>query len=298
MKTKLGLPLFLLTFFVVMACSLGAVSAANNIHDVKIDAVNTNIHHFDANIQDSNILNTAVNTNTAEIIEGDSGPDMSIIRSSISNIFSNSFNTGYYAGGTRTGGGLTDSEISNIVSASTNTEIGTGCTGGSVENSRASNIVSDSVETTIYMGIMGSQIVNSNISNIVDGSYDTAIQQGAGCRSDNNNLSNLVSESEHTIIRQGLITNSQISNTTISCENITINQVGYTLDQPQPIDNCNLSNLALFSKNTTITQSNLSGVNGCVLAIGCDEIDIPVVNLTDATFFVLAIGDSIFGFSW
>src|SRR5690606_28491541 len=101
-----------------------------------------------------------------------------------------------------------------------------------------------------------------------------------------------------TIIRQGLITNSQISNITLSSENITIDQIGYNLDQPQPIDNCNLSNLTLFSKNTTITQSNLSGVNGCVLAIGCEGLNIPVVNLTDTNYFMLAIGHSIFGFSW
>lgn len=101
MRIKFGLPLLLLTFLVVMACSLGAVSAANDIHDVTIEDTNTFIEHPEANIHDSTIQNALINTNYVDIRQGINGIFPSTIRDSkiINTVLSTTgseLSTGFY----------------------------------------------------------------------------------------------------------------------------------------------------------------------------------------------------------
>lgn len=338
MKNKLTLPMFFLAFFMVIACSLGAVSAANNIHDTKINDIFTYIQHDERAIQDSNIENAVINTDTSVIREGDSETDgggppvVSIIRSSINNLFSRSQNTnleiGLYNGenGDEITDGVRDSDINNVVSQSDNTEIsiaeGNRELGDTLVNySRINNIVSQSHDTNISTAD-GSLVCDSDISNIVSNSKFTRIstfnQDFKNCE-----ILNIVENSEGTYIHQfpivtlgavensclintiyntknatsylGISSNSTLTNTFISSEKVTVDQ-----DFPfKPITNSNIQNIVLFSKNTGIQEYNLSGVNGLFIAIGCNGYLKNISDMTSTNFFNLTIGNlEIFNFHW
>ena len=134
-KIKYGLPLFLVTFSVVIACSLGAVSAANNIHDIKIDDSNTNIVHPEANIPDSDILNRPVKTDQTWISQAWDG---SIINGKIKNDLINSGNS----------------------------IINQGMFGSIVQNSNLNNaLTADPYHTHIGQGVDYSNIKESDLNN-------------------------------------------------------------------------------------------------------------------------------------
>lgn len=311
MKHKLKLPMFFLALFMVVACSLGAVSAANDIHDVKIDDENTQIVHWDDYIQDSTILNTLVNTEYTAITE--SKPySTSIIGSSIKNLFSHSQYNSFNVASRGNGAGLINSQINNVVSESSYTQIITAdnwCGGnypnGIVQDSSITNIVSQSEYTDIctaqneWEDVREVKVTDCEIKNTVNRCTNTSIFQGELNIIENSNLVNTLSDTENTRLIQDDIHNSQITNTTQFSKDIKIHQgyeTGYLM---RPVTNCNLNNLALFCENTTLNQSNLSGVNGVFVAIGCTNYTKTIENLTDTNFFNLVINNHvIFDLKW
>ncbi|OPY25722.1 MAG: hypothetical protein A4E27_00871 [Methanobacterium sp. PtaU1.Bin242] len=311
MKHKLTLPMFFLAFFIVIACSLGAVSAANNINDVKIDDENTNIVHWDDYIQDSTILNTVIDTDYTEITE--SKPySTSIVGSSIKNLFAHSQCTHFHTGSHGDGVGLRNSEVNNVVAESYDTYIITAdnwCGGnfpnGIVEDSSVTNVVSNSHSTVICTAqneredLIGVKTTKCEILNTVDSSTNTTIFQGEIKTMDDSNITNTISDSQDTLIIQDDIHNSQITNTIVNSRNNRIYQGFETGYLTQPLTNCNLNNLTLFCENTTLNQWNLTGVNGVFIAIGCNNYTKTIENLTDTNFFNLTIGNlEIFNFHW
>ena len=108
---KIGLKIkfcLFLIFSITICCSLGAVSAANSIHDVTIDDTNTVIEHPEANIQDSGICNHLIKT------------DYTIIHEAVS-------------------GAITSSLIYNKLASSNQANIDQGTASGSVQDSIINN---------------------------------------------------------------------------------------------------------------------------------------------------------------
>lgn len=352
MKIKFNFVLFFLTFFVVMICSFGAVSAANDLQDIKTGDTNTFIEHPEANIQDSTIYNKLNSTDGIRIRQAaDNG---SISKSRINNELTTSDHLSISQGYSH--GTVQNSIINNAINSffnksediqGMNSEIVQGIGFGSVKNSKINNAVNNYTgvllitQGWIKLGNVENSMINNAIDNYSGSSYINQGTQGAVKNSminneiknytgfsyiqqgvqrgniqdslinnalinstgdfwlrqnivDNSSLNNLVYEAEknNRIVQQN-ISDSQICNTTISSKNTTINQ-GIDSDfNNLPITNCNLKSLVLFSENTKIQETNLTGVNGVVIAIGCQNYQKTIDNLTNTTFFNLVINNQV-----
>ncbi|OPY25723.1 MAG: hypothetical protein A4E27_00872 [Methanobacterium sp. PtaU1.Bin242] len=264
-KKKFGIPLFLLAFFMVMACSLGSVTAANEIHDVKIDDTNTNIQHPEANIHDSFINNFLKSTDSAYIEEASSG---AITSSNINNAITDS-NNAWISQCVAYGSIIHNSNMNNAITNSDNSRINQGVD-GAVQNSNMNNAITDSGNTLINQAVLSGTVRDSTLNNLFTGSNGGRVNQGC----------------QGQTIQDSTINNSVIG----SVKNLIIQN---------DIFNSNINNVTLFSNNTVIAETNLSGVNGVLIAIGCTNYAKDISNLTNTNFFNLTIGNlEIFNFHW
>lgn len=143
---KYGFTLFLIVFSLVFLCSLGAVSAANNIHDITIDDTNTAIDHPEANIHDSHILNKLITTDTTKIYQGSDN------------------------------GIIANGRIKNGIISSTRSLIAQGLN-GAIENSKLNNLITQSSDLTYIEQGCGGTVLNSELNNAITQSYYTEITQ-------------------------------------------------------------------------------------------------------------------------
>lgn len=353
MKIRFNLVLFFLTFFVVMICSFGAVSAANDIQDIKAGDTNTFIEHPEANIQDSTIYNKLNGTDKIRIHQAaESG---SITKSRINNelttsdqlvikqgyddgtvqnslIINNAKNSFFLGPGIVQGmyseivqgtgfasvknsmisnainnftglllieqgwvklGNIENSMLNNVIDNYSGSSYITQSTQGAVKNSLINNVIKNYTGVSYsQQGVQRGNIQDSLINNaLINSTGDFWFRQNIV---DNSCLNNLAYEAgkKNRIIQQN-ISDSQICNTTISSKNTTINQ-GIDSDfNNLPITNCNLKSLVLFSENTKVQETNLTGVNGVVIAIGCQNYQKIIDNLTNTTFFNLVINNHV-----
>lgn len=257
-KEKLGVPFVFLTILVVMACSVGSVSAANNIHDITIDDTNTDIQHPVANIQDTSILNKVIGTDHITISEAVRG---TITSSNLYNQITSSAYT-YIDQGTY-GGDVSNCMINNAIKNSAN-EIffQQGVFDGNAQNCMLNNAVTNvDGYSFIGQGVLGSvqnSLVNNNVKN-VDGM--SLLEQGYLGTVKESMINNAVNDfSGISYIQQG-IDNGVVQDCMIN--NAVINSSGNS-EIHQGTDYCNvqnscLSNLVYESEgNTSITQNKIS----------------------------------------
>ncbi|OPY26236.1 MAG: hypothetical protein A4E27_00768 [Methanobacterium sp. PtaU1.Bin242] len=177
--------------------------------------------------------------------------------------------------GTNIQGSMLNNEIDNYTG---NLLINQGY-GGNIQNSVINNALinftqddnnpSDGLRISqglapITNSVINNAVINSNHQSTVSGAF--SISQN---RVDNSCINNLVYGSEDNMLGQFGLTNSQI---------------------------CNVS---LFSNDIYLHEGYLSGVNGCWIAIGCNDYQKMITNLTDTNFFCLTIGNhEIFDLRW
>lgn len=152
------------------------------------------------------------------------------------------------------------------------------------------NAVINSEQSVIRQGVFDGKVQDSFLNNAVLNSNNFRCDQAAYGDINKSSLTNSAYVAENTNIIQSGIINSQICNTTLFSSNTNISQV---IDNPENIIKSNLNNLVLFSNNTRIEEVNLAGVNGCLIAIGCDGYGKIVDGLTDTNFFTLVIGNHV-----
>ncbi|OPY28118.1 MAG: hypothetical protein A4E27_00405 [Methanobacterium sp. PtaU1.Bin242] len=257
-KEKLGVPFVFLAILVVMACSVGSVSAANNIHDITIDDTNTDIQHPVANIQDTSILNKVIGTDHITISEAVRG---TITSSNLYNQITSSAYT-YIDQGTY-GGDVSNCMINNAIKNSAN-EIffQQGVFDGNAQNCMLNNAVTNvDGYSFIGQGVFGSvqnSLVNNNVKN-VDGM--SLLEQGYLGTVKESMINNAINDfSGISYIQQG-IDNGLVQDCLVN--NVVINSSGNS-EIHQGTDYCNvqnscLNNLVYGSEgNTSITQNKIS----------------------------------------
>lgn len=289
-KIKFSLPLFFLTFL-VMACSLGSVSAANNIHDVRVDDTNTILNHWDGNIHDSTILNSLSKTDHAIINQGWSEiTNVRINNAIISSTYSDieqSEDEGSF---------IRDSDLNNAIINSKGSNdyfrIYQSTIDGSIQGSKLENLVIKSNDGMIDQASMG-EIQDSVINNAIIKSSSSSYAQAVRGFIEDSNLTNIIYKTENSYSWQFDISNSVINNTILSCTDTHLVQGSQRVEGPKEISilNCQLNNLIWGSENTDIYENYLSGVNGYFIAIGCNNYTKYITDLTDTNFFNLVIGN-------